>query len=120
MPKARQQLGALGEQAAAEFLLNSGYEILERNYRTLSGELDIVAWAAPVLVFVEVKARSSYAFGYAEEAVDQRKQEAWTRSAEEYLLDHDLDDDIRFDIISVHFSRNGSLLELCHFTDAIG
>ena len=68
------QVGSKGEVLAAEFLKDKGYRIIERNYKTPVGELDIIAKDGETLVFIEVKTRSNNAFGYPFEAVDSRKK----------------------------------------------
>jgi putative endonuclease len=67
-------LGQEGEERAAQFLVQKGYRILERNYRTRSGEIDLIALHKDEVVFVEVKTRTSDAFGAPELAVNPRKQ----------------------------------------------
>ena len=67
------KLGNLGEDIAADILARAGYEILERNFRTRHGEIDIVALDGDTLVFIEVKTRRSLVMGSAVEAVDSRK-----------------------------------------------
>jgi len=88
-----------------------GYFILERNYYTKTGELDLVCretisdFGKPVsyLVFVEVKYRSSLRYGYASEAVNQRKQKRIYKSAQMYMKHHGyaFDQPIRFDILAI-------------------
>ncbi len=75
MSKAR--FGALGEEAAADLLRKSGYRIVARNHRCRSGEVDVIAEKGELLVFVEVRTRSTAAFGGPEETVDSRKQRQW-------------------------------------------
>lgn len=70
---------------AAQFLRQSGYRIIARNYRTPFGEIDLIAYDGPVLVFVEVKARRGDRFGPPHAAVDARKQRRLTRAALGYL-----------------------------------
>src|SRR3954451_15768526 len=71
--RAKDILGRRGEQAAADHLTELGWQILDRNWRCREGELDIVARDGTELVFVEVKTRSSLAFGAPAEAVDRVK-----------------------------------------------
>lgn len=98
----RQQLGILGEELAVEELARRGYAILERRYRTASGEIDIVAEDAGTLVFVEVKARVSAEFGTAAEAVTRRKQQRLVRMAREYLTRNRIGDrPCRFDVVAI-------------------
>jgi putative endonuclease len=102
MSNYRQRMGTWGEQAAADYLVRQGYAILERNVRTPHGELDIVARKDDLLVFAEVKARSSHSFAYPEDAVTPRKQEHMLMAAEHYLdLNPGSPDTWQFDVISV-------------------
>ena len=94
--------GDRGEILAVEFLKNKGYKIVETNYKNKLGEIDIVAIDKKTLVFVEVKCRSTLAFGRPYEAVDERKQQKIRRVAELYLLiKHKYYADCRFDIVEV-------------------
>jgi len=77
--------GRAGEEAAVCYLEAQGYRVLTRNYRCRCGEIDIVAADGPVLCFVEVKARTTAAFGAGLEAVDSRKQTQVRRVARNYL-----------------------------------
>ncbi|HEY5600366.1 MAG TPA: YraN family protein [Candidatus Manganitrophaceae bacterium] len=105
--------GAEGEEIAAAFLLKRGYRILERNYRTALGELDIIAKEGKTLVFVEVKARSGDYFGAPQFAVDFRKQAKMSRVALAYLSRKKLlPCACRFDVVGVLKSPQGTRVEL--------
>jgi putative endonuclease len=94
--------GRLGERRACRFLMRLGYDILARRFRGRGGELDIVAFDGPVLVFVEVKARARSEFGEPWEFVDWQKKQKLRRTAEEFIALHDLGRYAwRFDIVSV-------------------
>ena len=94
--------GRKGERLACRFLLKQGFDILARRYRSRSGELDIIAYEGDTLVFIEVKTRSSAAFGEPWEFVDWQKQQILRRAAEDFIADHDLGQyAYRFDIVSV-------------------
>ena len=96
------QLGELGEDAACRELRRRGYVILARRYRTRHGELDIVAREGDVLVFVEVKTRSSHAFGGPLDAVTGQKQRKLGRMALEYIVRSRLSGvACRFDVVGV-------------------
>ena len=100
MSRRRQAFGHVGETEAERRLRRQGYRILARNYRTRLGELDLVAESGDVLVFVEVKARRTGAFGGAMHAVDARKQARMIRLAAQYLArHHEHDRRCRFDVI---------------------
>lgn len=98
----RHQFGRAGEAWAEQFLLAKGYRILERNLRTPLGELDLVAEDSGVVVFVEVKARQTEAFGGALLAVDRRKRAKLVRLASQYLAQrHWSERPCRFDVVLV-------------------
>ena len=78
---AKDDLGRLGEGLATEFLIDAGYVIVERNWRCSQGEIDIVALDGTELVFVEVKTRSSVAFGHPFEAITAPKMARLRRLA---------------------------------------
>ena len=80
--------GGIGEEIARKELERLSYTILERNFRTRRGEVDIIARQGNVLVMIEVKTRNSGAFGEAEEAVDDRKAHKIALAAQEYLQTH--------------------------------
>ena len=104
-PDRRQTLGILGEQLACDALSARGYEILERRYRTRFGELDIVARAGDVTVFVEVKTRDGDRFGDGADAVTPWKQRRVARMAIDYVARHGLDTaPCRFDVVAVDVS----------------
>ena len=95
--------GERGEQAAANYLAAHGYEILARNFRTRTGELDIVAKDGETVVFVEVKTRQNKVFGTAAQAVDYRKQQKIIHTAQKFLLKHRLfGTSCRFDVIEIY------------------
>lgn len=92
--------GQHAESEAERYLRRKGYRILERNVRSPNGELDLVARSGDVLVFVEVKARRSSAYGGASYAVDGRKQARLVRLAAQYLVRHRLRAvPCRFDVV---------------------
>lgn len=98
----RQQYGRKGERKAANHLRRSGYRILEKNYRCLYGEIDIIARQKDTLVFVEVKARSTDRFGDGKAAVSRSKQRKISQVALHYLKTHrHLDQKARFDVVAI-------------------
>lgn len=118
----RQRLGTVGERLAAEHLERLGYTIVERNFRTRYGELDIVAYDGSTLVFCEVKARRSLAAGRAPlESVRQGKRLQVRRMAGCWLnerRDRPRAAELRFDAIGVSFDAAGRLLALEHLEAA--
>lgn len=97
------QKGKDYEEKAVFYLTSKGYEILERNYRINKGEIDIVARDGKYIVFVEVKYRSNAYSGYAEEAVDMRKQRQISDVSIFYLNNkgYELDTPCRYDVITL-------------------
>ena len=114
----RALVGTLGEQAAAAALTDQGYTILHRNYRCRGGELDIVCERNGVLVFCEVKTRTSSHFGLPEEAVTIQKRRRLRKLALEYLQrERRRARTLRFDVISVAMTE-GRVGELRHLVNA--
>jgi putative endonuclease len=98
----RRALGAAGEARAAAHLIGRGYRILGRNVRADRVEIDLVAQRGGLVVFVEVKTRSSRALGPPEAAVDARKQARLVRGAAAWLRAHPARARrVRFDVIAV-------------------
>ena len=98
----RLTLGKSGEQMAARFLRTKGYRIMEMNYRTSRGEIDIIASIAQILVFIEVKTRKSDFLDSPLAAVTQKKQRQISMVAQEYLNNNNLfDSEARFDVIAI-------------------
>lgn len=99
----KRQIGSQYETLAAEYLEQSGYRLLERNFRNRSGEIDIIARDGEYLVFVEVKYRADDACGSPLEAVDYRKQQKIVRVAQYYLQrkGYKTETNCRFDVVAI-------------------
>lgn len=118
-PPSRQTLGALGEAAAAAWLEAQGYQVLARNVRTRYGEIDLVARSGAIVVFVEVKSRTSARYGHPSEAIVARKQRRLVRLAAAALQHLGLHGRaVRFDAVAVHLDRRGTVVDLEHTPDA--
>lgn len=112
------EIGRRGEAVAVEYLQQKGYRIEALNFRAWRGEIDIIAWEHDrLLVFVEVKARASEAFGGPEAAVSYKKQQLMARTAGIYMEQIDYDWAIRFDIVAV-LIKDDQVLEIRHIEDA--
>lgn len=94
-------IGKNGENTAADYLVRNGYKILERNYRTKVGEIDIIAFKKGVIVFVEVKTRSSGFYGQGFDAVDSNKRKKIIQTAGIYLSLNGGEKACRFDVVSI-------------------
>jgi putative endonuclease len=110
-------LGKKGEDIAADFLLLKNYEILEKNWRFGKSEVDLIAMFNGVLIFIEVKTRSTDAFGKPEEFVSQKKQDMITFAAPRYMEKIKHDWAIRFDIISIIANKDDTY-SIEHIEDA--
>lgn len=113
-------LGRQGEEIAAKYLKNKGYQLVERNWQYQQRELDLIAWEVPqeLLVFVEVKTRSTFFFGYPEASIDEPKKRFLIDAANEYLQEHMLECELRFDVIAI-LVQNNKVEELNHIKDAV-
>jgi putative endonuclease len=117
MPSKAHELGHAGEVAAAAFMVALGFQVLYTGYRYKRAEVDLVARRGQdLLVFVEVKARSSNQFGYPETFVTERKKQLFRLAAEHLQEQLNWSGDIRFDILAVTPSTDGLRIE--HFEDA--
>jgi putative endonuclease len=108
--------GKEGEELALRYLHANGYQVLERNYRYQHAEIDLIAQKGKLIVFVEVKARSSTAFGNPEEFVSFTKVRLLKRVAEHYIFARDWQHDVRFDIIAI--VRTAGEMKVKHIEDA--
>jgi putative endonuclease len=115
----RKKLGNWGESLAALHLESKGYEILERNWRTANGEIDLVVKAGQELVFVEVKTRRGKSMGAPEEGLTPRKADKLMMLAQMYVSQHDLDVDWRIDLVAVELDSKGKLLRCDHIPNAV-
>jgi putative endonuclease len=118
----RHRLGQLGEQLAVEHLIRRGYEIVERNYRTRWGELDIVAYDGRALAFCEVKTRRlGPGAGNPFDALRSVKRSRVRKMAGSWLIertDRPRADVLRFDAIGVTFDPAGRLVGIEHLEGA--
>lgn len=110
------ELGKLGEELAIAFLQQNGYEILETNWTFQKAEVDIIAQKSNILAVVEVKTRSSIDFGLPQDFVKPKKIQLLVKAVNEYVVAHNLDVDVRFDIIAIHKKNNE--FEIEHLTEA--
>lgn len=115
MTDATKKLGDQGEALAKKFFKRLGYKIIAQNFRTRLGEIDLIASDKKCLVFVEVKTRTSSAFGWPEEAVTQTKKRHLATAANIYLQQNKIfDQPFRCDILSIDFS-SGPKPEIVHY-----
>lgn len=110
------ELGKKGEQLAVETLENKGYQILYRNWRYLKNEVDIIASKNNLLVFVEVKTRSSLQFGLPQEFVKPSQIKRLVQAANAFVEQNNTTEEVRFDIIAIN--KDESKYDLLHIENA--
>src|SRR5690606_12891759 len=104
----QKEIGDFGESLAGRILEQKGYVILERNFQTRYGEVDLVAKEGEVLVFVEVKARRSHNYGSGAEAVTRTKQQRLIRAALHYMFRRGCQNrPCRFDLLELELDKEG-------------
>lgn len=109
-------LGEKGEQLAVDYLLQHNYKIIARNYRFLKAEVDIIVQKEDVLVAVEVKTRSSIDFGNPQDFINPKKIKLLVSAMDNFVVENDLDVEVRFDIIAIVNQKNAFKIE--HLKDA--
>ena len=114
-------VGRAGEAAAAAFVTQElGYKIVETNFKTREGEIDIVATDNGIQVFIEVKTRSNRGFGSGVEQISTHKAQHLQATAQRYLAENSLvDAEWRIDLLSVEMSRSGRVRNIEHIQSAI-
>jgi putative endonuclease len=116
----RQSLGHIGESIAAAFLEKKGYLILERNWRSPYGEIDLIAKENDVVAFVEVKTRASSSLGPPEISITQRKVEHMRSAAEYFIQQHpELINDWRIDAVTIQIQSDDYPPLIDHFENVI-
>ncbi len=111
------QKGYYGEKLAVDYIKKKGWQIVRQNYYSRSGEVDIIVWdeQKQELVFIEVKCRSNYSFGYPEEAIDDYKLERMFRCAEDYLKESGYSGAFRFDCLAITLNEADDLMEVKYY-----
>jgi putative endonuclease len=115
----RRSIGLRGEDIAADYLKRKGYSVLNRNFRTPYGEIDLVSEQGSSIVFTEVKTRASKSLGPPEISITRRKADHMRSAAEFYIQEYgEQYDEWRIDVISVQIQTNETPL-IVHFENAI-
>ncbi|RNC88347.1 MAG: YraN family protein [Winogradskyella sp.] len=110
------KLGKKGEELATNFLLEKGYDIVERNYRFEKAEVDIIAQKNDILAIIEVKTRSTTDYGNPQDFVKPQQIKNLVKAVDEYVSVNNLDVEVRFDIIAI--VKAGNNYEIEHLEDA--
>lgn len=116
----QKRIGHKGEHIAAEYLRDKGYRILEQNYHTRFGEIDLVAQEGDSLVFVEVKTRTNMEFGLPEASVTPAKLEKIENAILLWLQDHPDSHDVwRIDVIAILLKKDKTVEDIQHFINVL-
>ena len=107
MSNYNQEIGRIGENKAKNYLVLHGYKILETNFRTRFGEIDIIAEKDGCVCFVEVKTRTNDKFGRPIEAISYYKQQNMLKAAKTYIMRKGYEFECRFDAVEVLYNPNG-------------
>ncbi|WP_367772611.1 YraN family protein [Flavobacterium sp. WC2421] len=110
------ELGKFGEEMAFAFLQKEGYEILDTNWTFQKAEIDIIAKKEDILAIVEVKTRSSIEFGLPQDFVKPKKIQLLVKAVDAYVVEKNMDVNVRFDIIAIH--KEGKSFVIEHLIDA--
>jgi len=112
--------GRFGEDAACEFIESKGITVIDRNYRFMGHEVDIIGFQGEEIVFVEVRSKKNPSFGYPEETVDKAKQKSIIHAAEAWLYEKRMEGArIRFDVVSVLTNyQDDEIPQIEHFRNA--
>lgn len=115
----KKAIGAEGERIAVRFLKKKGYKILQRNYRSRGGEIDIICYDHGCIAFVEVKTRFSNAYGAPELAVNETKRRQIIKTASHYTAQKKIEGvDLRFDVVSIFHSPDAKRPAITLFKNA--
>ena len=116
----KQAVGRFGEDLAKDYLIRHGYKIIAANIKTSYKEIDIVAEKNKVLVFVEVKTRTSKIFGGADETITHSKIENLKQAVSAYLMSvKNKKGDFRLDLISIDIEKDKKIAKIKHYKDII-
>jgi putative endonuclease len=108
----KQNIGQAGEDMAANYLESNGFTVRERNFRHKRAEIDLIVQKDNLLVFVEVKTRKSDDFGFPETFVSASKAQLIVNAAEAYILQHNWQQLIRFDILAITLQAASPIVHL--------
>ena len=115
----RQGLGRQGEELAARQLAARGYQIVARNWRCETGELDLVAHDGECLVLIEVRTRRGRSMGSPEESITAAKQARLIVLSETYVQESGWAGDWRIDVVAIEMDSHGRVLRVDHYENAV-
>lgn len=115
----QKEVGAWGEAVACAYLESQGYQIIDHNFYTRFGEIDIICLKARRLVFFEVKTRTSTAYGFPEESITENKRQHLLDAALLFLQDHSEFVEWEYDLITIEGKFRSTRPTITHFRNAI-
>jgi len=114
----QQKLGEKGEKIAKKFLQKNNYKIIDTNYHSRHGEVDIICQKNEWYVFVEVKTRTNYSFGRPEESVDDKKLEKFKNTIEKYIIENNLTDKKwRVEVLAITLDKKTNQAKVNHIKE---
>lgn len=116
----KRSLGFEKEKGAAAFIKKKGYKILETNYLSRFGEIDIIAKHKKDIVFIEVKYRQSSFSGTPQEAVNHSKQQKIIKTSAVYIKEKKIKENVRFDIVAISGTGEIEIIESAFNADSVG
>ena len=119
MKKFNLKTGRIGEQLAKEYLLKNNYEIIDENYKTKYGEIDLIFEKNNQLVFVEVRTKKNETFGSPEESLDKKKLRKILLNAKSYISIKKWQKESRIDAICIVLNNNNSINRLNHYENIV-
>jgi len=112
----QRKIGNLGEEIAAKYLIDQGFQLIDKNYTTRYGELDLIMMESGSVVIVEVKTRTSDKFGTPESSITEEKLDRLEKAALLWFQDHpEVVDDWRIDVIAISLDHQKNVRDLQHF-----
>jgi len=118
MSNYKKEIGNKGEEIAGKFLVDRGYQIIEKNYYSRYGEIDLVAQDSGIVVFIEVKTRTNQSFGTPEDSVTQAKLERIEKAGLMWMQAHpDYPDDWRIEVVAIIMDEQHQVQDIRHFRD---
>lgn len=114
----KRELAEFGENLAKKYLEHNDYQILEKNYHSIYGEIDLICKKDKIYTFIEVKTRKSPKFGTALESITNSKKEKIIKTAKIYLAKNRLEVPVRYDIITIQYLSESNNYSFKHFKNA--
>lgn len=118
MKTKNRETGTFAEEKVVKYLQRKGWEVIERNFHTRFGEIDLICREKDILVFVEVKAKKGRDFGLPEEMFDRRKYDQVKRMAQVFLAGKEVA--CRIDMVAVELGEGNEVVEIRHYENAGG